>query len=46
MVSGQLARLGEIRIDQEVQLDLDLATLPGVTDDKRYAAVVVQLGRT
>jgi hypothetical protein len=36
------AKLSEIKIDQEVKLDLDRATLPPDAKDKGYEAVVVQ----
>jgi hypothetical protein len=36
------AKLSEIRIDKEVKLDLDRATLPPDAQDKGYQAVVVQ----
>jgi hypothetical protein len=36
------AKLSEIRIDKEVKLDLDQATLPADAKDKGYEAVVVQ----
>jgi Transposase IS66 family len=36
------AKLNEIKIDQEVKLDLDRANLPPDAEDKGYEAVVVQ----
>lgn len=36
------AKLSEIRIDKEVKLDLDRATLPPDAEDKGYEAMVVQ----
>ena len=40
------AKLSEIHIDREVQLDVDRATLPPDAQDKGYQAMVVQELRT